>query len=114
MGAPAGASLNQFVVLAVAQKVGELNQCLDDSRFPQVTYRLGASSWPTPVVRGTGIRVQTLAMAAQHWGMSVAEMSEEYSLTTSQVRDALAFCEAHRDEIDAAVAVEQELEAAGA
>lgn len=108
-----GASLNQFVVWAVAQKVGELKQGLDDPRFPRVTYQLGASAWPTPVVRGTGIRVQTLFIAAQQWGLSVEEIGEEYGLTTGQVHDALAFCEAHCAEIEAAIAAEQELEAAG-
>jgi hypothetical protein len=39
-----GVSLNQFIVWAVSEKVGELKQQLDDPAFPQVTYRRGASS----------------------------------------------------------------------
>lgn len=109
-----GASLNQFIVWAVAEKIGELKQGLGDPRFPQVAYRIGASRWPTAVVRGTGIRVQTLAVAAQTWGMSVEEISDEYDLRLAQVEEALAFYEAHRDEIDRAISAEQELEAASA
>ena len=109
-----GASLNQFIVWSVAEKIGELKQNLGDPRFPHVAYRLGASRWPTAVMRGTGIRVQTLAVAAQTWGMSAEEISDEYELKLAQVEEALAFYEAHRDEIDMAIAAEQELEAASA
>ncbi len=109
-----GASLNQFIVWAVAEKVGELKQNLGDPRFPQVTYRVGASRWPAAVVRGTGIRVQTLAVAVQAWGMSVKEIAEEYDLKIAQVEEALAFYQAHRSEIDMAIEAEQELEAASA
>ena len=109
-----GASLNQFIVWAVAEKVGELKQDLGDPRFPHVAYRVGASRWPTVVVRGTGIRVQTLAVAAKTWGMSVAEISDEYDLKIVQVEEALAFYQAHRDEIDQSIEAEQELEAASA
>ena len=109
-----GSSLNQFIVWAVAEKVGELKQGLGDPRFPLVAYRIGASRWPTAVVRGTGVRVQTLAVAARIWGMSIAEIGDEYGLKTAQVEEALAFYEAHRDEIDRSIEAEQELEAASA
>ncbi len=109
-----GSSLNQFILWAVAEKVGELKQHLDDSRFPQVAYRLGASRWPTPVIRETGIRVQTLVIAAQIWGMSPLEIGDEYGLATAQVEEALAFYQAHREEIDGSIDAEQELEAANA
>ena len=55
-----GISLNQFILWAVAEKVGALKQQLDDPAFPRVTYRRGASGQPVPVLRGTGIRVQTV------------------------------------------------------
>jgi hypothetical protein len=58
-----GVSLNQFILWTVAEKVGALNQDLDDPSFPHVTYRRGASGWPVPVIRGTGIRVQTIVVA---------------------------------------------------
>ena len=33
-----GVSLNQFIMWAVAEKVGALRQGLDDPNFPQITY----------------------------------------------------------------------------
>ena len=49
-------------------------------------------------------------MAAQAWGPSPAQIAAEYDLTEAQVKDALAFYEAHRQEIDASIAAEQVLE----
>jgi uncharacterized protein (DUF433 family) len=105
-----GISLNQFIMWAVAEKVGFLKQDLDDLAHPHVTYRRGAAGIPTPVLRGTGIRVQTLVVAAQQWGWTPAQIADEYDLSEVQVNDALAFYEAHRTEIDAAIAAEQEVE----
>jgi len=106
-----GVSLNQFILWAVSEKVGALNQQLDDPAFPHVTYRRGAGGRPVPVLRGTGIRVQTVVVAAQAWKLSPAQIAAEYDLTEAQVKDALAFYEAHRQEIDAGIAAEQALEA---
>jgi uncharacterized protein (DUF433 family) len=109
-----GVSLDQFIVWAVAEKVGGLKQAVDDPRFPHVTYRRGASGWPEPVIRGTGIRVQTLALANRSWGMSPLEIATDYELTEAQVSEALAFYETHRGEIEAAIADEQQREPANA
>jgi uncharacterized protein (DUF433 family) len=109
-----GISLDQFIVWAVAEKVGGLKQAVDDPRFPHVTYRRGASGWPEPVIRGTGIRVQTLAVSNRSWGMSPSEIANDYGLVESQVSEALAFYEAHRGEIEAAIADEQQREPANA
>ena len=70
-----GVSLNQFIVWATAEKVGALSQQLDDPAFPQIAYRRGAAGIPTPVLRGTGLRVQTIAVAHEHWGMSATEIA---------------------------------------
>lgn len=107
LAANQGVSLNQFILWAVAEKVGGLSQGLDDPAFPHVTYRRGASGKPTPVVRGTGIRVQALVVASNQWAMSAAEIAEDYDLTEVQVRDALAFYTAHRTEINADIADEE-------
>lgn len=107
-----GVSLNQFILWAVSEKVGALNQQLDDPAFPHVTYRRGASGQPTPVLRGTGIRVQTIVIATQAWGLSPAQVAAEYDLTEAQVKNVLAFYKAHRQEIDASIAAEQTLEQA--
>jgi uncharacterized protein (DUF433 family) len=105
-----GISLNQFILWAVAEKVGELKQQLDDPAFPHVTYRRGAGGQPTPVVRGAGIRVQTLAIAAQKWGWGPEQLSEEYGVGEPQVREALAFYETHQEEIAAVISAERSLE----
>jgi uncharacterized protein (DUF433 family) len=107
-----GVSLNQFIVWAVSEKVGELKQQLDDPAFPHVTYRRGASGQPVPALRGVGIRVRTIAAAAQKWGWEPARISDEYGVSEPQVREALAFYETHRQEIEAGIGAEQSLEEA--
>jgi uncharacterized protein (DUF433 family) len=107
-----GISLNQFILWALAEKVGALQQQLDDPAIPHVTYRRGAGGQPLPVLRGAGIRVHTIVVAAQQWAWSPAQIAAEYDLTETQVRDALAFYDAHRAEIDALIAAEHTAEAA--
>lgn len=107
-----GISLNQFIMWAVAEKIGALSQSLDDPAFPRITYRRGAAGQPTPVLRGTGIRVQTVVIATQQWELTPTQIAAEYDLTKAQVNDALAFYQAHRAEIDATITTEQTIEAA--
>lgn len=107
-----GVSLNQFIMWSVAEKVGALRESLSDPDFPQIAYRRGAAGTPTPVLRGAGIRVQTIVVAAQRWGLTVEQIAAEYDLTSSQVEAALAFYEAHQAEIDAVMEAEQTLEEA--
>ncbi len=102
-----GVSLNQFVMWAVAEKVGMLNASQDDPRYPHITYRRGAAGTPAPVVRGAGVRVATLVIAAQSWGLSVQELAQEYDLSLAQVQDALDFYQAHQAEIDLLIELEQ-------
>jgi uncharacterized protein (DUF433 family) len=109
-----GVSLNQFIMWSVAEKVGALRQDLNDPDFPQITYRRGAAGVPTPVLRGTGTRVQTVVVTARQWGLTTEQIAAEYDLAESQVEEALAFYEAHRAELDAAMEAEQTLEAAHA
>lgn len=91
----------------MSEKLGELKGQLDDPAFPRVCYRRGAAGRPTPVVRGTGIRVQTLHIAAETWAMTVNEIAEQYDLKPAQVEEALSFCRAHRAEIDALIAADE-------
>jgi uncharacterized protein (DUF433 family) len=107
-----GISLNQFIMWSVAEKVGALRQDLNDPDFPQIMYRRGAAGVPTAVLRGTGLRVQTVVVANRQWGLTTEQVSAEYDLTESQVEEALAFYEAHRAELDAAMEAEQTLESA--
>jgi uncharacterized protein (DUF433 family) len=85
---------------------------MDDPNYLAITYRRGASNRPTAVLQGTGIRVQTLVVAAQDWGLSVEQIASEYNLSQSQVEEALMFYEAHRQEIELDLAAEQALEKA--
>lgn len=106
-----GISLNQFFLWSIAEKVTALKSSLDDPRFPYVTYRRGASGVPTPVIRGTGVRVETIAVSHHRWGELVVSLADDYDLPVEAVTDALAFYEAHRDEIDTLIRINQEIEA---
>lgn len=106
-----GVSLNQFILWAVAEKVGGLGRTLDDPRFPGITYRRGGAGEPVSVVRGTGLRVRTLAVASRDWGWSAARIAEEYGVTEGQVEEALKFAEHHEGEIASLLADEAKLEA---
>ena len=104
-----GVSLNQFIMWSVSEKVAALRQQLDDPKFPGITYRRGASGWVTPVLHGTGIRVQTIAIDIQH-GLNFSQIAAEYGLDTERVQEAAAFYDAHRLEIDANIRAEEQLE----
>jgi uncharacterized protein (DUF433 family) len=106
-----GVSLNQFIMWAVAEKVGALSQRLDDPEFPNITYQRGTAGVPSPFLRGTGIRVQTIVTANNFWKSRPSEIAQEYDLTENQVKEALAFYESHQQEIDQAITQEQALEA---
>ena len=93
-----------------SRKVGALRERLDDPNHPHVAYRRGAAGMPVPVVRGTGVRVQTVVVAVQQWEWTPGQIAAEYGLSESQVEDALAFYETHRVEIDASIAAELETE----
>jgi uncharacterized protein (DUF433 family) len=108
-----GVSLNQFILWAVAEKLGALRAQVDDPDFPRITYRRGASRRPVPVLSGTGIRVQAVVTAAEQWGLSPAEIAEQYGVPEAQVREARLFYDAHRDEIDADMRSESALEPGG-
>jgi uncharacterized protein (DUF433 family) len=79
--------------------------------FPQITYVRGASGKLVPVLCGTRLRVQTIVIAAQKWGLSANQIAAEYDLNEAQVNEVLAFYAAHSQEIDASIAAEQIIEA---
>ncbi|NER20066.1 MAG: DUF433 domain-containing protein [Symploca sp. SIO1C2] len=64
---------------------------LNDPTFTKISYRQGASGQPVAVISGTGIRVQTIAIAAYRWGLSSDQLAQEYGLTETQLSDALGF-----------------------
>jgi len=43
--------------------MGILNKHFNDPVFPEITYRRGASGFSVPIIKGTGLRVQTIAIA---------------------------------------------------
>lgn len=97
-----GVSFDQFILWAVTEKVSTLK-----ASFPQIAYRQGTNGQLVPIIKGTGIRVQTVAIASQKWGMSPSQISNEYELTEAQVREALSFYALNKKQIDAAIASEQ-------
>ena len=109
LAARQGISLNTFIMWSVSEKVASLRQDLDDPNFPGITYRRGASGWVAPVIRGTGIRVQTIVVDSQ-MGLNSEQIASEYELDVNRIREAQAFYDAHRPEIDANIRVEQESE----
>jgi uncharacterized protein (DUF433 family) len=109
LAAHQGVSLNQFILWSVAEKVGALQQMLDDPRFPGVVYRYGASNMATPVLRGTGLRVQTIVIDVHQHGMTPTQVAAEYDLPEARIVEALAFYVAHRAEIDTHIAAESAL-----
>ena len=104
-----GVSLNQFILWAVAEKVGSLAEGLSDPNFPGIGYRRGATGQPAPVLQGLGIRVQTLVVGYLDWGMNTAQLAEAYGISESQAKEALAFYQAHRTEVDASIEADSQL-----
>ena len=84
---------------------------LDDPKFPLITYVRGSvSDYVLPVIRGTRIRVQTVAMAVNKHKEKPEEFAENYGIGVNQVREALGFYDAHKKEIDENIAYEENLE----
>jgi uncharacterized protein (DUF433 family) len=102
-----GISLDQFILWAVTEKVSTLK-----ASFPQIAYCQGANGQLVPIIKGTGIRVQTVAIASQKWGMSPTQIADEYELTEIQVKEALSFYVVNKGQIDVEIASEQSLEIA--
>jgi uncharacterized protein (DUF433 family) len=105
-----GVSLNQFFLWSISEKVSELKTTLDDPRYPHITYRRGTSGIPTSVIRGTGIRVQTIAISHFQWNETAEALAEDYSIPTEMVQNALDFYLAHKEEIDTMIRIEREIE----
>jgi uncharacterized protein (DUF433 family) len=108
-----GVSLNQFILWAVAEKVGSLAEGLADPNYPGIGYRRGPAGQPAPVLQGLGIRVQTIVVGHHDWGMNAAQLSEAYGISEARVKEALAFYQAHRAEIDPSIQADSRLELAG-
>lgn len=98
-----GISLNQLILWSLTEKVTSLKGKLDDPNFPAIIYKLDTENQLIPVIRGKGIRVQTIVIAFQHWHESVSEIANQYDLSKSVVSDCLSFYDAHKNAIDALI-----------
>lgn len=94
-----GISLNQFILWAVAEKVSALKAGLDDPRFPGVTYRRGEGG-PEPVLRGSNYPLAEIVSADRSLGLGLPGLAQELGISERQVRQALDFAAAHRQEIE--------------
>lgn len=108
MASNQGISLNQFIMWSVSEKVSSLRQGLDDPNFPRITYRKGASGWVQPVIRGTGIRVQTVAVEIKN-GATISQIADDYQIGQQSINEALSFYKVHQVEIDASILSEKKL-----
>lgn len=97
-----------------AEEIGALAKGLADPNFPGIGYRRGSTGQPAPVLQGLGIRVQTIVVGHHDWGMNATQITEAFGLSEAQVKEALAFYQAHRAEIDASVQADSQLELARA
>jgi len=106
--------LVQTVLTSLQYETSNAVSAVDDEEptFPCVYYRMGSSGQQSAVVKGTSIRVQTLAIAANQWNWTPTQIAEEYDLSTAQVSEALSFYQVHKAEIDNAISAEVVLEAA--
>lgn len=96
-------SLNQLILWSLTEKVTSLKGNLDDPDFPSVTYKRDTTNQLIPVIRGKGIRVQTIVIASTKWKESTAEICRQYDLSKKMVEDALGFYAAHQNMVDALI-----------
>lgn len=105
-----GISVEQFILWTLAEKIGVLSQSKTDSEYPNIIYKQGISGKLTPILKNTGLRVQTLVIAHYNWNLSIVEISKEYDVTEALVQEALNFYQSHKEEIEKAISAEQGLE----
>jgi uncharacterized protein (DUF433 family) len=102
-------SLTKLIIWALADKIAELKNNLDDQNFPLITYKLGTNNQLIPIIRGKGIRVQTIVIAHHVWHQSVAEIAADYDLSKKEIQESLGFYSAHKQLIDALIAENEAL-----
>lgn len=108
MGGPPG-DFAQPVHHVVGGRQGRIPAAWADPKFPGITYRRGASGNITPVLHGSGLRVQTLVIESQN-GLTPGQIADEYDLEIARVKEALAFYLIHRAEVDFSIQAERKLE----
>ena len=103
-----GVSLNQLILWSLAEKVTALKSKLDDPNFPDIAYKMDAENQPIPMIRGTGIRVQTIVVAVNEWNDTPVYIAQQYSLSERIVKQALAYYSFHKKWVDALIASDDE------
>jgi len=95
-----GVSLNQLILWSLAEKVTSLKSKIDDPDFPSITYKLDFDKQVVPIIKGKGIRVQTIVIAFHDWHESIAEIADQYDLPIKLVKEVLAYYDAHKKAVD--------------
>jgi uncharacterized protein (DUF433 family) len=103
-------SLNQLILWSLTEKVTSLKGNLNDPEFPSISYRRDSTNQLIPIIRGKGIRVQTIVIASTQWKETVADICKQYDLSKKMVDDALGFYSAHKKIVDALIAENELLE----
>ncbi len=107
-----GVSIEQFILWAIAEKIGILSQSLINTKFPNIAYFKGASGKVFPVIKNTSIRIQTIIIAHYQWELSISEIAKEYDLNKELIKEALKFYHTNKTEIDQMISAERGLELA--
>ncbi len=112
-----GVSLNQFIMWAVAEKVGQMVGLRTATKpqplldLPAIDFRLGGAGIYRPVLKKSGIHVKTIVVCSTVWNQTSEEIALEYdNVPVDDVKQALAYYFAHREEIDLDLAVDRLLE----
>ncbi|MGB5596997.1 MAG: DUF433 domain-containing protein [Crocosphaera sp.] len=105
-----GITLDNLIIWAIAEKIGSLQQSLDDNNFPDIIYCRNQEGQIIPKLRGTNIQVKTLVIAVKNWQLTPRQVADEYEINEEQVNNVMAFYEQHRQEIDTAIATDKVLE----
>ena len=67
------------------------------SRYPHIVFK----NTGAPMIEGTRIKVQVIAIDSQHWGLSPEQIQGEYAgLTLGEVYSALAYYWDNKEDID--------------
>jgi uncharacterized protein (DUF433 family) len=103
-------SLNQLILWSLTEKVTSLKGNLNDPRFPSISYKRDSTNQLIPMIRGKGIRVQTIVIASKQWNESVVDICRQYDLSKKMVEDALGFYSAHKNIVDSLIAENELLE----
>jgi uncharacterized protein (DUF433 family) len=98
-----GVSLNQLILWSLSEKVTSLKSKIDDPNFPSVTYKLDSTNQLVPIIKGAGIRVQTIVIAFHDWHETIPNIARQYSLTEKTVKEVLSFYAAHKKAVDALI-----------